>query len=105
MRLMHAGRWEKAGSAGAELRGKTLGLVGLGRIGGEVARRARALEMRVLAYDPYLSRTRGRVDVKLSRFAELLAQSDYISLHTALSPSTDRMINAKTLAQMKRGRG
>ena len=52
---LHAGRWEKSGAAGAELRGKTLGLVGLGRVGAEVARRARALEMRVLAYDPYIT--------------------------------------------------
>ena len=52
---LHAGRWEKSGAAGAELRGKTLGLVGLGRVGAEVARRARALEMRVVAYDPYLT--------------------------------------------------
>src|SRR5207253_7170601 len=51
---LHAGRWEKSGAAGVELRGKTLGLVGLGRVGAEVARRARALEMRVLAHDPYL---------------------------------------------------
>src|SRR6266478_4461729 len=52
---IHAGRWEKGTSAGVELRGKTLGLIGLGRIGGEVARRANAFEMRVLAYDPYIS--------------------------------------------------
>ena len=52
---MHAGKWEKSGTAGAELRGKTLGLIGLGRVGAEVARRARALEMRVVAYDPYVS--------------------------------------------------
>src|ERR1700731_765502 len=55
---MHAGKWEKSGSAGVELRGKTLGLIGLGRVGAEVARRARALEMRVIAYDPYVSAER-----------------------------------------------
>jgi len=101
---MHAGKWEKSGTAGAELRGKTLGLIGLGRVGAEVARRARALEMRVLAYDPYLSPDRAAEwGAELVAMAELLAQSDFISLHTALSPATEKMINAQTIAQMKRG--
>jgi D-3-phosphoglycerate dehydrogenase len=101
---MHAGRWEKSGAAGAELRGKTLGLVGLGRVGGEVARRAKALEMRVLAHDPYLSPERAAEwGVQLLPLAEMLAQADYVSLHTALSPATDRLMNQQTLAQMKRG--
>jgi D-3-phosphoglycerate dehydrogenase / 2-oxoglutarate reductase len=101
---MHAGKWEKSGSAGAELRAKTLGLVGLGRVGAEVARRARALEMRVLAYDPYVSAERAAEwGAELVPLADLLAQADYISLHTALSPATERMINAETLKQMKPG--
>ena len=101
---MHAGRWEKAGSAGPELRGKTLGLVGLGRIGGEVARRAKALEMRVLAHDPYLTAERAAEwGVQLLPLAEMLAQADYVSLHTALSPATDGLMNQQTLAQMKCG--
>src|ERR1700722_7865581 len=78
---MHAGRWEKAGSAGAELRGKVLGLVGLGRVGAEVAQRARALGMKVVAYDPYLSPERAKEwGVELVELAALLAQSDYVSL-------------------------
>jgi D-3-phosphoglycerate dehydrogenase len=101
---LHAGRWEKSGTAGAELRGKTLGLVGLGRIGAEVARRARALEMRVLAYDPYLTPERAAEwGVELLPLESMLAQADYVSLHTALSPATDRIVNAAFLAQMKRG--
>src|SRR5438309_4061984 len=101
---MHAGKWEKSGAAGAELRGKTLGLIGLGRVGAEVARRARALEMRVLAYDPYVSAERAAEwGAELVPLAELLPQSDYVSLHTALSPATERMINAETLKQMKSG--
>src|SRR5260370_32405828 len=101
---MHAGKWEKSGAAGAELRGKTLGLIGLGRVGAEVARRARALEMRVLAYDPYVSAERAAEwGAELVPLAELLLQSDYVSLHTALSPATERMINAETLKQMKSG--
>src|SRR6202030_966139 len=68
---MHAGRWEKSGAAGAELRGKTLGLVGLGRVGAEVARRARALEMRVVAHDPYLTPERAAEwGVELGAFSE-----------------------------------
>jgi D-3-phosphoglycerate dehydrogenase len=101
---MHAGRWEKAGSAGAELRGKTLGLVGLGRVGAEVAQRARALGMKVVAYDPYLSPERAKEwGVELLELPAMLAQADYVSLHTALSPATEKMMNAKTIAQMKRG--
>src|SRR6201997_2024522 len=95
---MHAGKWEKSGAAGAELRGKTLGLVGLGRVGAEVARRARALGMRVLAHDPYLNPERAAEGgAELVPLGALLPQSDYVSLHTALSPSTERMINADTL--------
>src|SRR5580704_18901198 len=87
---LHAGRWEKSGTAGAELRGKTLGLVGLGRVGAEVARRAQALEMRVLAHDPYLNAERAAEwGVQLMPLAELLGQADYVSLHTALSPATE----------------
>jgi len=101
---LHAGRWEKSGTAGAELRGKTLGLVGLGRVGAEVARRARAMEMRVVAHDPYLRpELAAEWGVELVPLADLLAQSDFVSLHTALSPATERMINAQTIAQMKRG--
>src|ERR1700730_1841873 len=101
---MHAGRWEKSGAAGAELRGKTLGLVGLGRVGGEVARRARALEMRVLAHDPYLNAERAAEwGVELLPLAEMLGQGDHVALHTALPPPTEGLINQATLAQMKRG--
>jgi D-3-phosphoglycerate dehydrogenase len=101
---LHAGRWEKSGAAGAELRGKTLGLVGLGRVGAEVARRARALEMRVLAYDPYITPERAAEwGVELLPLPEMLAKADYVSLHTALSPATDKMMNASLLGQMKRG--
>jgi len=100
---IHAGRWEKSAS-GMELRGKTLGLVGLGRVGSEVARRARALEMTVLAFDPYVTPAAAReLEVELIPFEDLLKRSDVISLHTALSPATEKMINAAALAQMKKG--
>ncbi|MFY9529491.1 MAG: phosphoglycerate dehydrogenase [Candidatus Acidiferrales bacterium] len=101
---VHAGRWEKSGASGTELRGKTLGIVGLGRVGTEVARRARALEMDVLAHDPYVSAAVAReLDVELVALPELLARADYVSLHTGLSPQTEKMINAATIAQMRRG--
>jgi D-3-phosphoglycerate dehydrogenase / 2-oxoglutarate reductase len=100
---IHAGRWEKSAS-GMELRGKTLGLVGLGRVGSEVARRARALEMTVLAFDPYVTPAAAReLEVELIPFEDLLKRSDVISLHTALSPATEKMINGSALAQMKKG--
>ena len=101
---VHAGRWEKSGVVGVELRGKTLGLVGLGRVGTEVALRARALEMNVLAYDPYVSPEAARdSDVELVPLDDLLARSDFISLHAALSASSEKMIDAATIAKMKRG--
>ena len=101
---LHAGRWEKSGTKGIELRGKTLGLVGLGRVGTEVARRARALEMKVLAHDPYVSPDAvHEAEAELVPLEELLARSDFVSLHAALSPTTERLINAETLGRMKPG--
>lgn len=100
---MREGRWEKS-SSGAEVRGKTLGLVGLGRIGREVAIRAEAFEMRLLAFDPYLSESAANeLSVKLVPLETLLAESDFISLHTAVSPQTQGMINAESIAKMKKG--
>jgi D-3-phosphoglycerate dehydrogenase len=101
---MHAGRWEKSKGQGTELRGKTLGLIGLGRVGAEVARRARSLEMRVLACDPFLTENAAReASVVLVQLDQLLAESDFLSLHTALVPETERIINAANLAKTKRG--
>ncbi|MCL6567179.1 MAG: phosphoglycerate dehydrogenase [Acidobacteriia bacterium] len=101
---LHAGRWEKSAAAGIELRGKTLGLIGFGRVGTEVARRARALEMRVLVSDPYISpEAAAESDVALVPLPTLLAQSDFVSLHASLSPTTENLINRSTLAQMRRG--
>jgi len=100
---MRAGKWEKS-SAGAEVRGKTLGLVGLGRIGGEVARRGKAFDMRVLAFDPYISEAAAKeLGVELVKLDELLAESDVISLHTAVSPQTQNLINAQSIEKMKNG--
>jgi D-3-phosphoglycerate dehydrogenase len=99
---LREGRWEKS-SSGTELRGKTLGLIGLGRIGGEVARRAEAFDMKIIAYDPYISEAAAKeLQVELVNLERLLAESDFISLHTALSPATQNMINAKSIEKMKK---
>src|SRR2546426_8746907 len=92
---IHAGRWEKGTSAGVELRGKTLGLIGLGRIGGEVARRANAFEMRVLAYDPHISESVGQGAAgEVGALARLLGRSEFVSLDAAPSPATGKMDKA-----------
>lgn len=99
-----AGKWEKKKFLGNELRGKTLGIVGLGSIGREVARRAKAFEMRVLGYDPYVSsRTASDFGIDLKSLAELYAESDYLTLHVALTPETDHMLNADAFSKMKPG--
>src|SRR3984957_16587522 len=103
-KAMHEGKWEKSSAAGTEVRGKTLGLIGLGRICSEVAVRAEAFDMRVLGYDPYISEALAReIQVELVPLEKLLAESDFVSLHTAVSPDTQNLINAKTLAMMKKG--
>jgi D-3-phosphoglycerate dehydrogenase len=103
-KAIHEGRWEKSSAAGTEVRGKTLGLIGLGRIGSEVAVRAEAFDMRVLAYDPYISEAAAReVSVELVPLEILLAESDFVSLHTALSPATQNLINTATIEKMKKG--
>src|SRR5271166_1941770 len=100
---MREGRWEKS-SSGAEVRGKTLGLIGLGRIGSEVATRADGFEMRVIGYDPFISEAAAKeFSVELVPLEKLYAESDFISLHTAVSPQTKDMINAATIAKMKKG--
>ncbi len=99
-----AGKWEKKRFLGNELRGKTLGVVGLGNIGQEVVRRARGFEMRIIASDPYVNpATAADLGVELVSLDELLASSDYISLHLAVTPETRGMINASTIARMKDG--
>ena len=101
---IHAGKWEKSAFSGTELRGKTLGLVGFGRVGTEVARRALALGMKVLAYDPYVMPAAAReLEVEMLTLDEVLQRSDIISLHSSLSPTTEKMINAAAIAKMKKG--
>ena len=103
-KAIHEGRWEKSSAAGTEVRGKTLGIIGLGRIGSEVAVRAEAFDMRVLGFDPYISEAAAReMNVELVTLEALLAESDFISLHTALSPATQNLVNAASIEKMKKG--
>lgn len=100
---LREGRWEKS-SSGTEVRGKTLGLIGLGRIGSEVAKRAEAFDMRVIAYDPYISEAAAKeLQVEIVPLEKLYAESDFISLHTALSPATTNMICSASIEKMKKG--
>jgi len=102
--LTHAGRWEKKSLQGTELRGKTLGIVGLGRIGLEVARRAQAFGMTVVAHDPFVSSVVAReYKIQMISLDELYTAADYITLHVGLTPQTAGMINAESLKKMKRG--
>ncbi len=101
-RSMRDGKWDRASFNGTELYRKTLGLVGAGRIGGEVARRARAFGMRVLAYDPYLSADAARgMGVELSTLETVLKESDAISLHVPLTDSTRGILGDAQLALLK----
>lgn len=98
---MKRGQWMKKELKRTELFGKTLGLIGVGRIGTEVAKRAKAFGMKVIAYDPYIKQHE-YAELK-SKLDEVLAQSDYISLHTPITPETEKIINKDTIAKMKNG--
>ena len=97
------GRWEKKALQGRELAGKVLGLVGSGRIGADVAKRATAFGMRVLAYDPYLRQENGdRLGIELVDKIRLFEEADVVSVHAALTPETRHLVGAKELSLMKR---
>jgi D-3-phosphoglycerate dehydrogenase / 2-oxoglutarate reductase len=99
------GRWERSRWGGIELAGKTLGLLGFGRIGQQVGRRALALGMRVVAHDPFVSRDRFR-ELGIERaetLDELLAESEFLSLHVPLTDETRGLVGASTLARMRDG--
>jgi D-3-phosphoglycerate dehydrogenase / 2-oxoglutarate reductase len=103
--LLKEGRWERGRFGGLELADKTLGLVGFGRIGQQVARRARGLEMRVVAHDPYVAPERFR-ELGVARaesLEELLGVSDFVSLHATLTPESRGLIGRKQIAGMRDG--
>jgi D-3-phosphoglycerate dehydrogenase / 2-oxoglutarate reductase len=101
---MKAGKWEKKKFTGSELRDKTLGLIGLGTIGTEVARLAQALKMTVVAFDPYVSTVlANEQNITLLPLEDVLKTSDFISLHCSLTPETTHLINEKSLALTRKG--
>src|SRR5436853_4294338 len=103
-RSTQAGRWEKSRFMGVELFGKTLGIIGCGNIGAIVAGRALGLEMKVVAYDPFLSPERARgIGVEKVELDELLGRADVMTLHTPLNDATRNLIDAAAIARMKRG--
>jgi D-3-phosphoglycerate dehydrogenase len=102
-RLLTSLEWNR-NFYGAELFRKTVGVVGLGKVGSRVAARLRAFETRVLVYDPYVSEARARdLGVTLTDFATVLRESDVVTFHTPLTPETDNMLTAREMAGMKRG--
>jgi D-3-phosphoglycerate dehydrogenase len=101
---MKAGRWEKSRFLGIEVRNKVLGVIGLGKVGSEVARRAKGLEMQVIAFDPYVSPdTARKIGVTLLSMDEVLQNADFITLHPSLTSATRGMIGARELSLLKPG--
>jgi D-3-phosphoglycerate dehydrogenase / 2-oxoglutarate reductase len=101
---MHAAKWEKKSLQGSELRGKTLGIVGLGRIGLEVARRAAAFGMHLIGYDPFVAPVIARENnVALVPIDEIFKSSDFLTLHVGLTTQTEGLINATSIRIMKKG--
>ncbi len=98
------GRWERKLFSGVELKGKTLGIIGLGRIGQAIATRAQAFEMTVIAHDPYLPpEVAASLDVPLLPLDAVYARSDFLSFHAMVTDETRGMVNAETIAMMKDG--
>ncbi|HLA44284.1 MAG TPA: NAD(P)-dependent oxidoreductase, partial [Aggregatilineales bacterium] len=101
---MRDGKWDKKSFMGVELRGKTLGIIGFGRIGRALAKRAQAFEMNVIAYDPYIpAEAAQQTGVALLDLDELYTRADYISLHALVTDETRGMINAQSIGKMKDG--
>ena len=102
---MKAGEWNRKSFSGTEVNGKTLGILGMGRIGTEVAKRALAFNMQVLAYDPYLAHARAKqLQVELiENLDELYARADFITVHMPMTDETRGMVNTAAFAKMKKG--
>ncbi|KAB2076182.1 hypothetical protein ERO13_A06G021600v2 [Gossypium hirsutum] len=99
-----AGKWERNKYVGVSLVGKTLAVMGFGKVGSEVARRAKGLGMQVIAHDPYAPADRARaIGVELVSFGEALTTADFISLHMPLTPATSKMFNDETFSRVKKG--
>ena len=99
-----SGEWRRSDFMGIEVRNKTLGIIGLGRVGSEVARRAKSFGMRLVAYDPFVAPDYARRQgVELLSLEELLAESDFVTLHTPITDNTRNLIGARELSMMKQG--
>jgi len=100
--VLKSGVWRRNDFMGTEVRDKTLGVIGLGNVGSEVAKRARGLQMKPIAYDPFISVDHAKkLQVELVSLEQLLKESDFITLHLPLTASTEKMIGAKELAKVK----
>lgn len=98
------GTWDRKTFVGVELRGKTLGVLGMGRIGSEVAKRAKAFGMEILAFDPFLTAERAeKLEVKLASVDDVVRGADFITVHTPLTPETRHMISRPQFEVMKKG--
>ena len=101
---LKSGEWSRKKYMGVEVNGKVLGIIGLGRVGGEVAKRAKGLGMRVVAYDPFISQDKaGELGVSLMGFSEVLSISDFITIHTPLMKDTYHLIGKDEFEKMKEG--
>ncbi|MFC2013059.1 phosphoglycerate dehydrogenase [Chloroflexota bacterium] len=100
--LLKSGVWQRVGFTGTEIKGKTLGIIGLGNVGSEVARRAQAMEMRLLGYDPFISAVHAqKIKVESVELEKLLKEADFITLHVPSTASTKSIIGEKELAMVK----
>jgi D-3-phosphoglycerate dehydrogenase len=101
---LREGRWERKRFIGVELQGKTLGIIGLGRIGRTVAARARAFGMNIIAYDPFVAPEQARdLELEIAPLDDVFARADFITVHTPLTAETRSIINAQAFQKMKRG--
>ncbi|MSV24020.1 phosphoglycerate dehydrogenase [Selenomonas sp. WCA-380-WT-3B 3/] len=101
---MQKGEWNRKKYVGVELRGKTLGVIGMGRIGSGVAKRAMAFEMNVIAYDPYINEERAKaLGVTVGTFEDVITKADFITVHMPLTPDTKGMIGMEQMKRMKKG--
>jgi D-3-phosphoglycerate dehydrogenase len=99
---LKSGKWQREKLVGTELRNKTLGIIGLGNVGSEVAKRAHAFEMRILAHDPFVSNEYAHnLNARLVSLDELLAEADFITLHVPLTAATRKLIGSKELTKLK----
>lgn len=101
---LKAGNWERKRFIGVELQGKTLGIVGLGRIGRGVAKRARGLGMNIVAFDPFVSPEQARdLEIEVAPLDDVFSRADFLTVHTPLTPETRAIVNAEAFGKMKRG--